>query len=111
MRMASWREWCMPSLEPWLTEDFGPRMYIQIARLRGSSGQPFLERADRRGRESHRRDEPGDVRVLGADHRARHVRTALLEPGEQRVGEAATDAALARGGFDAEELEPAGRLL
>src|SRR5687768_18616075 len=39
------------------------------------------------------------------------MRAALLESGEQCVGEAAPDAALARGGIDAEELEPARGLL
>src|SRR3979490_864154 len=73
--------------------------------------QPFLKRADRRRRESHRGDEAGDVGVLRPPHRARDMRAAFLESREERVGEPAADATLARGGIDAEELEPAGRFL
>src|SRR6185295_701599 len=40
----------------------------------------------------------------------RDVRAAFLEPCEQRVGETASDPALACGWIDAEEFEPPGRL-
>src|SRR3990170_6521186 len=73
--------------------------------------QPLLQRVDRRRRESHRGDETRDVCVLRPHHRARDVRAASLETGEQRVGETAPDPALAHRWVDAEELEPARRLL
>src|SRR6267378_1107020 len=73
--------------------------------------EPLLERGHRRGREAATPDERVDVLVLAPHHRPRDVRALRLETRQQRLDERATDALLTRLWIDAEELDPAGRLL